>query len=394
MDAVIAVDARQRIVLFNPAAEQMFGCLAREACGQSIDRFIPGRFREAHRRHIENFGNTGATNRRMGALGMLSGIRADGEEFPIEASISHMEVGGQKLFTVILRDITERKQAQDELQRLNEELEIRVVRRTTELAAAHQQLQGEVEERKRLEAEVAGIVEREQQRLGRELHEGLGQQLAGIGYQMTALQTRLGRVATRSREAERLQGLIRQCVEQTRHLAKEFYPVELERNGLLMALRELASETGPSSSISYVVQGDGNPACEDLKGPVAIQLFRIAQEAVRNSVQHARARQILIRLATADGCILLTVKDDGIGLPPDGNETNGMGLRIMQYRAHMIDGKLDYRNDPAGGVTVTCSVPGMFALPLPATPRALPGVRYAPPSTRVARKRSPPNSAA
>jgi len=112
MDAVIAVDAAQRIVQFNPAAEQMFGCAAAQALGSPLDRFIPARFREAHRRHIEGFGNTGVTNRRMGALGALRGLRASGEEFPIEASISHMETRGQQLFTVILRDVTEREQTE------------------------------------------------------------------------------------------------------------------------------------------------------------------------------------------------------------------------------------------------------------------------------------------
>ncbi len=115
LHAVISVDAEQRVVLFNPAAERMFGCAATEAFGSSLDRFIPMRFWDQHRDHIENFGQVGVTARRLGALGALSGLRADGEEFPIEASISHSEVGGQKLFTVILRDITERRRAEDAL---------------------------------------------------------------------------------------------------------------------------------------------------------------------------------------------------------------------------------------------------------------------------------------
>ncbi len=117
MDAIIAVDEVQRIVLFNPAAEQMFGCPAAQALGSWLDRFIPARFRETHRHHVAMFGRTGVTARRMGELGALSGLRASGEEFPIEASISQMEAGGKKLFTVILRDITERKKAEERLGR-------------------------------------------------------------------------------------------------------------------------------------------------------------------------------------------------------------------------------------------------------------------------------------
>ena len=115
MDAIITVDADQRIVLFNPAAELMFRCPAAEAIGQPIDRFIPARFHEAHRRHIHKFGDTHVTNRRMGALGAVSGLRADGEEFPAEASISQVETGGQKLYTVILRDISARKKLEEQL---------------------------------------------------------------------------------------------------------------------------------------------------------------------------------------------------------------------------------------------------------------------------------------
>jgi PAS domain S-box-containing protein len=115
MDAIISVDERQRIVVFNAAAERMFRCPAAQAVGRPLDRFIPPRVRDAHRRHVQEFGRRGATARRMGALGELTALRADGEEFPIEASISQAEAGGQKLFTVILRDITERKRTEADL---------------------------------------------------------------------------------------------------------------------------------------------------------------------------------------------------------------------------------------------------------------------------------------
>jgi len=113
MDAIITVDHDQRIVLFNPAAERMFAVTAPVALGQHISGFIPERFRGVHASHIARFTQTGATNRAMGSLGAISGLRANGEEFPIEASISQVEVGGERLATVILRDITERKANED-----------------------------------------------------------------------------------------------------------------------------------------------------------------------------------------------------------------------------------------------------------------------------------------
>ena len=122
MDAIITVDSDQRILLFNAAAEKMFGCPAAEALGQLIVRFIPQRFHAAHGGHMRNFGETGVTNRTMGTMNPLWAMRADGTEFRIEASISQIVTGGKKLFTVILRDITERVETQAAL-RANEEMQ-------------------------------------------------------------------------------------------------------------------------------------------------------------------------------------------------------------------------------------------------------------------------------
>jgi PAS domain S-box-containing protein len=114
-DAIVCIDAAQRIVLFNRAAERMFEVSASEVLGRSIDRFIPERFRGAHTRYVVNFGRTGVSTRSMGALGRISGLRANGKEFPLEASISQVEVRTRKLFTLILRDITERQRAEEDL---------------------------------------------------------------------------------------------------------------------------------------------------------------------------------------------------------------------------------------------------------------------------------------
>lgn len=114
-DAIISIDGSQKIVMFNPAAERIFGVRAAEAMGGTLDRFLPERFRAAHSGHIRKFGTTGVTTRAMGMLGTLRGLRADGREFPIEASISQADVGGQRLYTVILRDVSERQKLEEQL---------------------------------------------------------------------------------------------------------------------------------------------------------------------------------------------------------------------------------------------------------------------------------------
>ncbi len=118
MDAIITIDDSQRIIVFNGAAESMFRCASRDAIGQPVDRFIPERFRSAHGDHIRQFSQAEVTNRAMIASGSVSGLRADGEEFPIEASISKVEADGQNLYTVILRDITDRRRAEAEREQL------------------------------------------------------------------------------------------------------------------------------------------------------------------------------------------------------------------------------------------------------------------------------------
>ncbi len=118
MDAILTIDEEQRITLFNPAAERMFGCPAADAIGAPLERFLPARFRGAHGEHIRAFGQHGVTRRTMGGFRPLSGLRTNGEEFPIEASISQIEVDGRKVFTAIVRDVTEMTKARETSSRL------------------------------------------------------------------------------------------------------------------------------------------------------------------------------------------------------------------------------------------------------------------------------------
>src|SRR5215469_9327077 len=124
MDAIVAVDDAQRIILFNAAAEKIFACPANEAVGSAVERFIPERFRAGHSTRVRRFDESGITNRTLHGLGTLWGLRATGEEFPIEASISKVESGGKRFFTVVIRDITERQHAEEALRASEERLRL------------------------------------------------------------------------------------------------------------------------------------------------------------------------------------------------------------------------------------------------------------------------------
>ena len=113
MDAIITLDQDQRVIVFNRSAEKMFGCSSWDAIGKPLDRFLPAEFREIHHTHVRSFGEAGVTTRSMTSPGVLSALRANGEQFPIEATVSQVQVAGQKLYTVIMRDITERKRNEE-----------------------------------------------------------------------------------------------------------------------------------------------------------------------------------------------------------------------------------------------------------------------------------------
>ena len=138
MDAIITIDSKQKIVLFNNAAEKIFRCSSDDAIGNTLDKFVPAKFREIHRLHVENFSKTSTTQRIMGNINPVAGVRTNGEEFPIEASISQVASNGDIFFTVILKDITERKRAEEQLIKSKNELELsnkNLVERTKELEA-------------------------------------------------------------------------------------------------------------------------------------------------------------------------------------------------------------------------------------------------------------------
>ena len=253
------------------------------------------------------------------------------------------------------RDVTDRKQAEDELAKANNKLEIRVQERTDELATTVDILQSEVTDRMRLEREVLEISEEEQRRIGSELHDGLQQELVGIRFQCKLLTQELtDRSPAEANRAEKMHSLLYDAIEHTRAITRMLYPIEIDSKDISFALEQLASRVKDLFSVSCQF------TCEKslvVKRPeVAMNIYRIVQEAVTNAIKHGKADNISIKLKSNKHRITFTVKDNGTGLSDDHDKTKGMGLRIMKYRASMLGASLNITaNTEDSGTLITCS---------------------------------------
>ena len=358
MDAIITVDAEQRIVLFNRSAEQMFGYAAQELAGQPLDQIILQRFRTAHRAHIERFGQTGVTTRAMGELGAISGLRADGIEFPIEASISQVEVAGQKLYTVILRDITARRQAEVERAELLErehaardaaEAAVRV--RDTFLSTAAHELKtpltvllGNVQLLQRRLNRATALVERDEHLL-----RVIGEQAARMN-RLIAVMLDISRLQTGQltimRAPLNIGALVRRVVDDVRPT--------LMQHTLTCSLPDTL----------LMIEGD------------ELRLEQVLQNLLSNAIKYSPAGgPITVQVERQRGRVCVTVADQGIGIPQanlpmlfqrfyradnvDPQQISGMGIGLYVVRAivELHGGQVNVVSPEGGGSIFTIYLP-------------------------------------
>ncbi|CAD6554393.1 hypothetical protein LMG28727_05712 [Paraburkholderia kirstenboschensis] len=333
MEAIISIDEQQRVVLFNPMAEQVFGCSAMDAIGAPLERFIPERFRAAHARHVEQFGVTGVSDRQMGRQRVLSGLRANGEEFPIEASISQIRDGGARLYTVMLRDVTERVRAEEAQQRAREEL-------------------------RELSANLQKIREEEKTRIARELHDDLGQQLTALKMDISSVEEALDGSASEL-VRDHLQGmrrLIDVTVASVRRIAADLRPVMLDDLGLIPAVEWLANDFTNRYGID--VERDIETGDARFSPAGATALFRIVQEALTNVARHADATRVTLSLRAGDEGIVLRIADNGQGVRRDGEPAGkSFGLLGIRERAHMLGGAVDIHSAQGNGFALSVIIP-------------------------------------
>ncbi|HXJ60570.1 MAG TPA: PAS domain S-box protein [Verrucomicrobiae bacterium] len=313
-DAIVGEDLEGRIINWNRAAERIFGYTAAEMAGRSFADLILANRRKAYRRI-------------RGRL-MLGDIVESFE-------------------TVGLRKGGGRVQAS---------LTVSPVRDAAGLVVGTSTIARDISMGKRLEAQIVKISEREHQRIARDLHEGLGQQLAGISCLANGLKTTLtARGAAEAAGAAKISSLLDVAVGQSRDLAQGLQPVPPELNGLTTVLQHLAVRI--TELFNVTCQFDCPRPVLLKQNEKATHLYRIAQEAVTNALRHGRARWIQIALSSTPEKITLSVRNDGVAFKKNPNARKGMGLGIMSYRAGKMGGTLVVRRGMHDLTEVICTVP-------------------------------------
>ena len=319
---ILAETAREAIILagtdgviqfVNPATENLFGYRKRELVGEKLNLLMPREHSVAHDGYIRKYLQTGVSTI-IGTGRQLTAIRKDGSRFPIYLSIGDIKTSHERLFAGIIMDISEQQQLQREI------LEIPV---------------------------------NEQRRIGQELHDGLGQQLTGLGLLATSL---LNKASKPEHElASKLASGLQDAISQVRALSHGLVPVDIDAEGFMNALKKLIEDIQLQTGVSIQLT---------IKDPVhisdnttAMHLYRIVQEALNNAVKHAGASQINVGLGIEGmrGCFLIS--DDGSGIPTSGGESSGLGLRIMRHRCGLIDAELRIESSYDGGTRIKCYFP-------------------------------------
>ena len=296
---------------------------------------------------------SGGESRRVGLLNVAA--RAAGSVTLLERPISTLTL--LRSVQVALRSRRRQYHVRDlvtQLASLNQTLEDRVRQRTRELRLANKKLQAEIERRKGLEGQILEISDREQQRLGQELHDGLCQHLTAVAFMARSMALRLkNHRVVDVKDIEKVAELVNAAATDTRNLSRALHRMDVDAPSFVTALEDLVDreiwktpcrlEVKPSFRIEHDV--------------VAAQLYRIAREAVINANKHAQAREIVVKLERSPEGMVLRVVDDGVGFSNEPKRREGLGFHIMNYRAQLLGGRLEIDSPKEGGTCVSCYLP-------------------------------------
>ncbi|MDQ6655889.1 MAG: PAS domain S-box protein, partial [Verrucomicrobiota bacterium] len=354
--AMFLLDQQNVITYWSKGAERVFGWTAEEAVGQSGEIiFTPeDQATEQEEKEIETALRDGrAPDRRWHVRKDRRRIWADG----VMHRLDYLDTGSLRGFAKIARDATEQRNTEEALRHAHDEMEQRVLERTADLMATNHQLQRAINEREQLEGELLRISEREKRRIGEDLHDMICQELTATALFLKSSAKRLeSTVPAAVQPLEEAAQTVNSNVGFARDLARHLHPVELTSSGLPAALRAMTTQIAESKGIDCDFEMPRSVRVANSN--VALQLFRIAQEAVVNAAKHSAAECIRVTLDRTGHGVRLRVEDDGKGLPkklPRGNK--GLGVHIMHYRANVIGGTLSVSRREEGGTRVECVVP-------------------------------------
>lgn len=344
-DAIVEIDDRARITFWNPAAERLFGHSASEAVGRPLHPLIaPAEHREAFERGFETFRTTGE-GPVVGKVFEITALRRDGTVFPIELSVSALRHDGSWGAMGIVRDISERKRAEEEL-RGNMEL----LRRTDE-------------ERRRLLERVLTAQEEERRSLASNLYVGPLEKMTVLVLELGVLRRRCSESA-QLETITRLEDTVERAIRQLRHLNYELTPPRLEE-GLAAALRLYLEETAKEPRFDYHVE---NHLTDEPPTDIRTILYRIAQEALNNVRKHAHADHVDVLLQPEGAGFLVRIEDDGVDSAPGeaaAAPTGAIGLTAMRERAQMAGGWCRVEGVPGAGTRVSFWLPAGGPLEAP-----------------------------
>jgi len=349
-EAILVRDTQDRITYWNHGANELYGYLPEEALGKVTHKLLRTEFPESLKCIYKKLERDDRWS------GELVHKRKDGTKvFVMSHWALNRDGHGRSAFVLETNaDITQRKQTEAALQRSKEMLEKLVQQRTKALRVANAELENEISRRKGLEGQILEISDREQERLGQELHDGLCQQLTAIGFlaRATALRLKNHRVV-QTDDLEKIAKLINASVMDARNIARDLHKEEIDAAGFLPALEHLADRQIWKTSCRLDLRTEVNIEDDN----VASQLYRILREALINANKHARATQIVLEVRRLKNHLVFSVTDNGVGFNNKTNTGHGLGFPIMKYRAESIGARLELESPKKRGARVACYLP-------------------------------------
>ncbi|MFZ4774260.1 MAG: PAS domain S-box protein [Terrimicrobiaceae bacterium] len=355
--SIIEWGADARIIRWSGEAESMFGWKAWEMEGKKRQD-MPWIHSEDEPRFAQIYSRL-QIGAELSAFAQVRCFRKDGSLVYCEWYHSSLldESGRCCSILSFVLDVSAREKAEQELHKLNAQLDLRILERTASLRRTNEELQKEILARRQLEADIIKISELEQQRIGRDLHDGICQEMAGINFSLEAMARNGHSVCAHKDDLLKIAGTVRQSIEHIRLVSRGLALTELEAGDLGSALAELARNSGILFGISCKFCSDA-PSSLDLSK--ATHLYRIVQEAIQNSVKHGGATEIVIQCEFVGSNGRISILDNGSGLVKDGRKNgnhSGMGLITMNHRANLIGGRLEILSSKEGGTRVECTFP-------------------------------------